>query len=85
MPCILTAHTTGSLEAVTLNLLQSDTKRLYIHPNFHWYQDLEAEASGSLEASLNPILIASTTGSLQASTTFNLNATWCDFMPGGVT
>lgn len=85
MACILSALVTGSLEAVTVNLLQSDIKLLYIHPNYHWYQDLEAEASGSLEASINPILIASVTGSLEASTTFNLNATWCDFMPGGVT
>ena len=46
MPCILTAHTTGSLEAVTLNLLQSDIKQLYIDPDYPWYQNLEAEASG---------------------------------------
>lgn len=84
MPCILTAQTSGSLNAVITTLLQSDTKQLYIHPNHHWYQDLEAEASGSLEASLNPFLIASTTGSLQASTTFRLEAKYCQRRIGAI-
>ena len=77
MPCILTAHTTGSLEAVTANLLQSDIKQLYLDPNYHWYQDLQAEASGSLEASLHPFLEASISQSLQASFKPILNAKYC--------
>lgn len=78
MPCILTALTTGSLNAsVNVNLLQSDLKLLYIHPNYHAYQELEAKISGSLDASLNPFLEASITGSLQASTKIKLNARYC--------
>ena len=77
MPCILTAHTTGSLEAVTLNLLQSDIKQLYIDPDYHWYQNLEAEASGSLEASKHIFLNASVSQSLQASFKPKLNAKYC--------
>lgn len=86
MACILTALTTGSLNAsVSVNLLQSNLQHIRANDQDWNLTNLEAETSGSLEASINPILIASTTGSLQASTTFNLNATWCDFMPGGVT
>ena len=86
MACILTALTTGSLNAsVSVNLLQSNLQHIRANDQDWNLVNLEAEASGSLEASLNPILIASTTGSLQASTTFNLNATWCDFMNSGVT
>jgi len=86
MACILTALTTGSLNAsVSVNLLQSNLQHIRANDQDWNLVNLEAETSGSLEASLNPILIASTTGSLQASTKFNLNATWCDFMPGGVT
>lgn len=77
MPCILTAHVTGSLEAVTVNLLYSDLKVLYVHPNYYVYQELEAETSGSLEASINHIFEASTSGSLQASTKFRLDAKYC--------
>ena len=77
MPCLLTAQVTGSLEAVTVNLLQSDLNILYIHPKYHFFQNLEAEASGSLEASINPFLEASVSGSLQATTKITLNAKYC--------
>lgn len=77
MPCILTAHTTGSLEAVTANLLQSDLIRTYIDTESYWSQNLEAEASGSLEASIHPFLIASVSQSLQASFKPKLNAKYC--------
>ena len=86
MACILTALTTGSLNAsVSVNLLQSNLQHIRAIDQDWNLTGLESETSGSLEASINPFLIASTTGSLEASTTFNLNATWCDFMPGGVT
>ena len=78
MPCLLTAQVTGSLEAVTVNLLQSDLNILYIDPNYHFFQNLEAEASGSLEASINPFLEASVSGSLQATIKITLNAKYCE-------
>ncbi len=86
MSCNLTAQTKGSLNALTQSLLQANASRFRDdNDDQAWVYKFDAEASGSLEASMNPVLEASVTHELQAKSRFILNANWCGSKPSGVT
>ncbi len=78
MSCNLTAQTKGSLNALTQSLLQANASRFRDdNDDQAWVYKFDAEASGSLEASMNPVLEASVTHELQAKSKITLNARLC--------